>query len=104
MQHIQISRRTVRALGRRLLTTLVILLAIAYLTQLGLLMAERGRQGVPAALWSAAGQALGATFDYLFRHPTTYYWQKAYQPAFALVWTFSRAAPGFSWSPCCWLP
>ena len=49
MQHIQISRRTVRALGRRLLTTLVILLAIAYLTQLGLLMAERGRQGVPAA-------------------------------------------------------
>ena len=93
MQQIQISRRTVRALGRRLLTTLVILLAIAYLTQLGLLMAERGRQGVPAALWSAAGQALGATADYLFRHPTTYYWQKAYQPAFALVWTFfSRSA------------
>ena len=93
MQQIQFSRRAVRALGRRLLTTLVIVLAIAYLTQLGLLMAERGRQGVPAALWSAAGQALGATADYLFHHPATYYWQKAYQPAFALVWTFfSRSA------------
>ena len=86
-------RHAVRALTRRLVTMLVIVLAIAYLTQLGLLMAERGRQGVPAALWSAAGQALIATFDYLFHHPATYYWQKAYQPAFSLVWTFfSRSA------------
>ena len=90
---IQDLRHALRALGRRLLTTLVIVLVIAYLTQLGLLMAERGRQGVPAALWSAAGQALVATFDYLFHHPATYYWQKAYQPAFGLVWTFfSRSA------------
>jgi peptide/nickel transport system permease protein len=82
-----------RALLRRLGTSLVILLAIAYLTLFGLLMAERGRKGLPAEPLEAAAQALGWTAEYTIRHPTTYYWHREDVPALGLVLTsFGRSA------------
>ena len=82
-----------RALLRRLGTSAVILLAIAYLTLFGLLMAERGQKGLPAEPLKAAALTLGVTFDYLADHPTTYYWHREDVPAAGLVLTlFGRSA------------
>ena len=47
--------RRYRVVLRRLGTSLVTLLVIAYLTLFGLTMAERGREGLPAEPLSAAG-------------------------------------------------
>lgn len=82
-----------RVVARRLLSSLIILLLIAYLTQFGLLVAERGRAGLPAQPVEAAAQALLRTGSYLGRHPATYLWHRAHVPALEVVATlFVRSA------------
>lgn len=84
---------TARAILRRLGISLVTLLVIAYLTLFGLIMAERGREGLPAEPLSAAGQALLRTATYLTSHPATYTWHKYQVPALELVTqTLGRSA------------
>lgn len=63
-------------MGRRLGQGILILLAIAFLTLVGLILAERGRAGLPAQLPDAALEALRRTFDYLVNHPATYVWHR----------------------------
>ena len=78
---------------RRLGTSLVTLLVIAYLTLFGLIMAERGREGLPAEPLSAAGEALLRTVTYLTDHPASYYWHKYETTALELVaTTFGHSA------------
>ena len=61
-----------KLLLRRGLGMLTTLLVIAYLTSLGLILAERGRQHLPA---------------YLFQHPATYFWHRENVSAIGLVAT-----------------
>ncbi len=78
---------------RRLGGSILTLLVIAFLTIFGLIMAERGREGLPAQPLNAAGEALVATFKHIFAHPTTYIWNHQEIPALKLVWdTFIRSA------------
>lgn len=77
--------RELRLLGRRILESLLILLAIAYLTSWGLLLAEYGRQHIPIEPIAAAGQAVAETAQYIFNHPPTYIWATQEVPWFQLV-------------------
>ncbi|MFP4343234.1 MAG: ABC transporter permease subunit [Anaerolineales bacterium] len=78
---------------RRLGLSLLTLLIIAYLTLFGLIMAERGREGLPAEPLSAATEALSRTANYVTDHPATYYWNRFNQPALDLVaTTFGHSA------------
>jgi peptide/nickel transport system permease protein len=87
------STRVWRAILRQLGITLAILLVIAYLTLLGLILAERGRAGLPTQPLNAAVEALRRTVDYGANHPATYVWHREDQPAPNLVFTlFSRSA------------
>jgi ABC-type dipeptide/oligopeptide/nickel transport system permease component/Zn-dependent M28 family amino/carboxypeptidase len=82
-----------RALLRRLGISVVILLAIAYLTLFGLMMAERGRKGLPAEPLRATIETLSWVVDYLVGHPTTYYWHREDVSALGLVIAlFGRSA------------
>ena len=82
-----------RVFLRRLGTSAAILLAIAYLTLFGLLMAERGQKGLPAEPLKAAIETLFRMVNYLVKHPATYYWHRADVPASSLVLTlFGRSA------------
>ncbi len=86
-------RLLLRRAASQLVFMAITLLAIAFLTSFGLIMAERGRQGLPAAPLDAAGQAMIRTGEFLLAHPSTYVWSKVETPAFALVWTaFVRSA------------
>ena len=86
------SRRSLVVL-QRLGTSLATLLVIAYLTLFGLIMAERGREGLPAEPLSAAGEALLRTVTYVTDHPTTYRWHRYDPSAFELLaTTFSHSA------------
>ncbi|MER3458518.1 MAG: hypothetical protein C4309_07725, partial [Chloroflexota bacterium] len=69
-----------RAILYHLLTSLATLLVIIYLTLFGLILAERGRERLPAQPLDALGEALGRTGAYLTNHPTTYYWHKQDMP------------------------
>jgi ABC-type dipeptide/oligopeptide/nickel transport system permease component len=78
---------------RRLGGSAITLLVIAFLTIFGLIMAERGREGLPAQPLNAAGEALVGTVKHIFAHPPTYIWNHQEIPALQLVWeTFSRSA------------
>lgn len=57
-------------------TSLATLLVIIYLTLFGLIMAERGRERLPAEPLNALGEALDRAVAYLTNHPVTYYWHK----------------------------
>lgn len=65
-----------RAALYHILTSLATLLVIIYLTLFGLIMAERGRERLPAEPLNALGEALGRTVAYFTHHPMTYYWHK----------------------------
>lgn len=65
-----------RLITRRLLSTLATLLVIAYLTSFGLILAERGRQHLPAQPGQAFVQAMLRTAAYTVSHPTAYFWHK----------------------------
>ncbi len=69
----------------RLLKMAITLLVIIFLTQFLLIMAERGRNGLPAAPETASVEAVVQTFSYLFNHPATYYLHKADIPTGKVV-------------------
>ena len=82
-----------RVVLRRLGVGLVTLFVIAYLTLLGLMMAERGRQGQPVEPLGAVGEALRLTVGYATNHPPIYRWNRYDVPALELVaTTFSHSA------------
>ncbi|MEM3434449.1 MAG: hypothetical protein QXP27_09810, partial [Candidatus Methanomethyliaceae archaeon] len=69
------------------------MLVIAYLTIFGLLLAERGRSGLPAQPLQTAAEALVGLVNYLFHHPALYVWNRQEVPAAHLVLTlFARSA------------
>ncbi|MBX7235181.1 MAG: ABC transporter permease subunit [Caldilineales bacterium] len=76
---------TTRRILRKLADTAIILLAVVFLALFGLIMAERGRERVPAPPLEVAGQALVRTADYVLNHPQTYFFQRNEQPALELV-------------------
>ncbi len=69
----------------RLLKMLATLLVIVYLAQFLLILADRGRNGLPAQPIEALGDAFTQTVNYVVAHPQTYYWHKDNIPAFQLV-------------------
>jgi ABC-type dipeptide/oligopeptide/nickel transport system permease subunit len=82
-----------RVFTRRLFDAAVTLLVIIYLTLFGLIMAERGREHVPAPLINVAGEAFARTVAYLTDHPQTYIWHRVEEPALPFVLrTFGRSA------------
>jgi peptide/nickel transport system permease protein len=87
------SRGALGSVLRRLGAALAILLVIAWLTLFGLILAERGRQGLPAQPLNAGLQALSQTAAYLVNHPATYRWHRMDVSALGLVLTLlSRSA------------
>ncbi|HET6845180.1 MAG TPA: dephospho-CoA kinase, partial [Anaerolineales bacterium] len=77
--------KEIKLIAKRLGASLLILLAIAYLTSWGLILAEYGRQHLPIAPVRAALQALGQTVEYVLHHPATYVWAKSEVPWLKLV-------------------
>jgi peptide/nickel transport system permease protein len=77
--------KEIRHIARRLAGSLLILLAIAYLTSWGLILAEYGRQHLPIEPMRAAWQALGQTAKYILHHPATYIWAKTELPWLKIV-------------------
>ncbi len=77
----------------RLLKMALTLLVIIFLTQFLLIMADRGRNGLPAAPETAAVEAINQTVGYLFNHPATYYLHKQDTPFDdVLLDAFSKSA------------
>ena len=68
-----------------LLKMALTLLVIIFLTQFLLIMAERGRNGLPAEPETAGVEAAVQTFKYLFNHPDTYYLHKTDIPTGKVV-------------------
>ncbi len=83
-----------RLIGRRILNILSTLLVIAYLTSWGLILAERGRDHLPAQPLQAAWQALIRVGTYIIYHPQTYYWHKDNVAAFQVVGETLKASAG----------
>ena len=71
----------VRRIGNAVLTFFI----IAYLTSFGLILAERGREHLPANPLDAAAQSFLRVGQFVIDHPQSYYWHKADIPAFSLV-------------------
>lgn len=74
-----------KTVGRSIFNMLSTLLVIAYLTSWGLILAERGREHLPAQPVQAAWQALVRVGSYLVYHPQTYYWHKENVAALQVV-------------------
>ena len=70
---------------RRIGSAAVTLLVIAYLASFVLILAERGRDSLPANPLEAAGQSFVRVGQYVIDHPLTYYWHKTDTPASNLV-------------------
>jgi peptide/nickel transport system permease protein len=83
-----------RLIAKRLGNAISTLLIIAYLTSWGLILAERGRDHLPARPFEAAWQALVRTAEYIFFHPQIYFWKKETYPAFALIAQTLQASAG----------
>jgi peptide/nickel transport system permease protein len=86
--------KELRSIGRRIFNVLSTLLAIAYLTSWGLILAERGRERLPAQPLQAAWQALVRVGDYLVNHPQTYYWHKEHVAALYVVFETLKSSAG----------
>lgn len=85
--------RIVQAALRRLAEIGATLLLLAVLTNYGMILAERGRQGQPAEPLAASGEALQRTVDYFLHHPALYLWDRAETPSWMLVGrTFGHSA------------
>ncbi|MBN1886363.1 MAG: ABC transporter permease subunit [Thermoflexales bacterium] len=78
-----------RAVAQRLLASVAILLVIAYLTLLGLVMAERGQRKLPTQPLEVATQTLARTVQYVTHHPDLYRWNKQDTPSSDLVLTLT---------------
>ncbi len=76
--------------GARILGTLG---GIAFLTLFGLIMSERGREGLPAQMLQSAGDALVQLVRWVISHPQIYTWHRTEQAALRLVSeTFANSA------------
>ena len=81
------------SLGRRVLGSVLILLAVAFLTLLGFYLAQQGRAALQVNPVTAVLYSFRQLFSYIFQHPKTYLWHKVDQPAFELVFKlFQRSA------------
>ncbi len=74
-----------RLLIRRLFNIALTLVTIAYITSFVLILAERGREHLPPEPLDVAVQSVFRIIQYFFKHPQTYFWQRADAPAFDLV-------------------
>jgi len=83
-----------KAIGRRVFSVLATLLVITYLTSWGLILAERGRERLPAQPLQAAWQALLRVGEYLVDHPQTYYWHKEHTAALQVVFETLKPSAG----------
>ena len=81
----RLSLAELRLIARRMVNAALILFVIAYLTSFGLILAERGREGLPADPLDAALQSFVRMGQFIINHPQSYYWHKADIPAFSLV-------------------
>ncbi len=88
------TRTELRLVARRLGSAISTLLIIAYLTSWGLILAERGREHLPARPLEAAWQALLRTGQYIFAHPQEYYWKRETYQALLLVADTLRSSAG----------
>ena len=70
---------------RKLASSIFILLSIAFLTQTGLYLAYRGREGLPSPPLKTISAALVNTWQYLFHHPSAYLWHKESVPAIKVI-------------------
>ncbi|MBI9051161.1 MAG: ABC transporter permease subunit [Anaerolineaceae bacterium] len=70
---------------KRSISSVLILLAIAFLTLLGIQMAQQGTQRLSIDFGQAILDALKATWQYIFQHPPTYYMHKEDIPAIKVV-------------------
>ncbi len=75
----------IRLIARRIVNAVVTLLVIAYLTSFVLILAERGRDGLPAKPLEAVAESFIRLGNYIAGHPQTYFWHKANMPAGGLV-------------------
>ena len=89
-----LNRPVFRSILRRVGAVLATLLVITWLTMFGLILAERGRAGLPARPPEAAIEALGRTAAYVVNHPATYYWHKLDVSAPDLVMTLFGHSAG----------
>ncbi len=89
-----IDHHTARVVLNRLANSLIVLFGIAFLTLLGLFLAQQGRKGLPADLLGGSLQALRELVNYLLHHPQTYVWHKEIVPAGMLVWEVFRNSAG----------
>jgi ABC-type dipeptide/oligopeptide/nickel transport system permease component len=80
-------RADLRVVLRRGTGILMTLLVILLMTLFGLIVAERGRERVPAEPLGAAGEALSRAAEYVTNHPTTYYWHREEVSSLGLVAT-----------------
>lgn len=74
-----------RTAGRSIANGILTLLVIAFLTIFGLIVAERGRDKLPAQPLEAAGEALVRTVQHVFNHPDTYFWKSENVNSLALT-------------------
>jgi ABC-type dipeptide/oligopeptide/nickel transport system permease component len=75
----------IRIVLTRLANILLTLLIIGFLTLFGLILAERGRERIPAQPLNAAGEAVVRLGQFIFQHPATYFWHRETYPAGRLV-------------------
>ena len=75
----------IRLITRRIISAAVTLLVIAYLTSFVLILAERGRDGLPARPLEAVAESFVRLGNYIGNHPQTYFWHKTDMPAGSLV-------------------
>ncbi len=75
----------IQAMLRRIGTSLLVLLGIAFLALFGLNLAQLGRKGLPATALGSITDAARQLFNYLFHHPQTYLWHHQIQPALKVV-------------------
>lgn len=79
---------------RRIISSAIILLMIAFLTFSGLYLADQGHRGQPVEFLSALKTILGHLIAFLFDHPSTYVWHKEVIPALTLVLDLFRCSVG----------
>ena len=71
---------------RRLGSSLLILIAIGFLSLLGLNLAHLGRTGTAVTLGSALSSGFSEAWAYFIHHPEIYVWHKAATPWLKVVW------------------
>lgn len=71
-----------RLIRQWIVNAIITVVVIAYLTLLGLLLAQRGREHLPAEPLDALLQSGRSLIDYFLNHPETYYRNRQVIPAF----------------------